>query len=118
MVAVLVGDLAFTCADRLMRTAACGVGEVWDELRIELMMGQYLDVVGASRGSLPTERALRVAQIVPPTRVTRIEPHRLGKCGECALRIVAFAKQDAQIVMGLHEPRIELGRASKACHGA
>jgi geranylgeranyl diphosphate synthase type I len=61
-IAVLVGDLAFTCADRLMRTAGDAVGRVWDELRIELMMGQYLDVVGASRGPLATERALRVAR--------------------------------------------------------
>jgi geranylgeranyl diphosphate synthase type I len=61
-VAVLVGDLAFTCADRLIRSAGWSVGRVWDELRIELMMGQYLDVVGAARGPLPTERALRVAR--------------------------------------------------------
>ncbi len=61
-VAVLIGDLAFACADRLMRAAGRRVGEVWDELRIELMMGQYLDVVGASRGMLATERALRVAR--------------------------------------------------------
>jgi geranylgeranyl diphosphate synthase type I len=61
-VAVLVGDLAFTCADRLIRTAGVGVGKVWDELRVELMMGQYLDVVGASRGPLGVRRALRVAR--------------------------------------------------------
>src|SRR3954449_2106285 len=62
-VAVLVGDLAFACADRLMRTAGRSVGQVWDELRIELMMGQYLDVVGASREPLAPERALLVARL-------------------------------------------------------
>jgi geranylgeranyl diphosphate synthase type I len=61
-VAVLLGDLAFTCADRLVRGAGTDVGAVWDELRIELMMGQYLDVTGASRGSLPTDQALLVAR--------------------------------------------------------
>jgi geranylgeranyl diphosphate synthase type I len=60
--AVLLGDLAFTCADRLVRRAGSDVGAVWDELRIELMMGQYLDVAGCSRGSLPTEQALLVAR--------------------------------------------------------
>jgi geranylgeranyl diphosphate synthase type I len=35
---------------------------VWDELRIELMMGQYLDVKAAARGGAPTERALIVAR--------------------------------------------------------
>ena len=61
-VGVLVGDLAFVCADRLVRAAGAAVGAVWDELRIELMMGQYLDVVGARRGGLPVERALLVAR--------------------------------------------------------
>ena len=59
---MLVGDLAFACADRLVRTAGTAVGAVWDELRTELMMGQYLDVVGACRGGLPVERALLVAR--------------------------------------------------------
>jgi geranylgeranyl diphosphate synthase type I len=61
-VSVLVGDLAFACADRLVRAAGDAVGAVWDELRTELMMGQYLDVVGACRGGLPVERALLVAR--------------------------------------------------------
>ena len=61
-VAVLLGDLAFACADRLVRNAGATVGAVWDELRIELMMGQYLDVAAAARGGAPTERALRVAR--------------------------------------------------------
>jgi geranylgeranyl diphosphate synthase type I len=61
-VAVLLGDLALTCADRLVRHGHPDVGPVWDELRIELMMGQYLDVAGASRGTLPVEQALLVAR--------------------------------------------------------
>jgi geranylgeranyl diphosphate synthase type I len=61
-VAVLLGDLAFACADRLVRGAGATVGAVWDELRIELMMGQYLDVAAAARGGALTERALTVAR--------------------------------------------------------
>jgi geranylgeranyl diphosphate synthase type I len=61
-VAVLLGDLAFACADRLVRGGGAMVGAVWDELRIELMMGQYLDVKAAARGGAPTERALIVAR--------------------------------------------------------
>jgi geranylgeranyl diphosphate synthase type I len=89
-VAVLVGDLAFTCADRLMRTAGCSVGQVWDELRVELMMGQYLDVVGASRGPLATERALRVARYKSGAYTVE-RPLHLGAAHACGPADVSAA---------------------------
>jgi geranylgeranyl diphosphate synthase, type I len=60
--AVLVGDLAFACADRLLKTARGDARQVWDELRLELVMGQYLDVAGAARGSVDRDRARRIAR--------------------------------------------------------
>lgn len=48
-VAILVGDLAFVYADRLLTGAAPEALAVWHELRTELNIGQYLDIVGTAR---------------------------------------------------------------------
>ena len=68
-VAVLVGDLALTCADRLIGglaehqpDAAPAVRRVWDELRTELVMGEYLDVAVAAEGRATPGEALVVAR--------------------------------------------------------
>jgi geranylgeranyl diphosphate synthase type I len=60
--AVLVGDLAHVYADVL--TAAFGPAArlVWDELRIELNIGQYLDVLGTARRDTDPVRAARIAR--------------------------------------------------------
>lgn len=47
-VAVLAGDLAFAYADRLMSSLPPRAREVWDELRTELIVGQYLDIAAAA----------------------------------------------------------------------
>ena len=97
--AVLVGDLALTCADRLLgsvcaagrpgtsETAAAGragtsetaaadaagspvitaevalaVRQVWDDLRTELVMGEFLDVTAAAEGRATPGEALVVAR--------------------------------------------------------
>jgi geranylgeranyl diphosphate synthase type I len=49
--AILVGDFAFVYADRLMATAPDAVFPLYDELRIELCVGQYLDLVGSAHGA-------------------------------------------------------------------
>lgn len=61
-VAILVGDLAHVYADRLLAGAPRRALEVWDELRIELNVGQYLDVLGTVRRGtdLPTARRIAV----------------------------------------------------------
>ena len=46
--AVLAGDLALVYADRLMPRHRRGPGGLWDELRIELTMGQHLDLTSAA----------------------------------------------------------------------
>src|SRR5215207_9721049 len=45
-VAILVGDLTFVYADQLMRDASASAWQIWNELRVELNIGQYLDIVG------------------------------------------------------------------------
>ena len=47
-VAVLVGDLALVYGDRLLAGAPRQAVEVYDEMRLEVNVGQYLDVVGAA----------------------------------------------------------------------
>ena len=61
-VAILVGDLAFVFADRLMNGAPREALRVWDELRIELNIGQYLDIVGSVRGERDVARAERISR--------------------------------------------------------
>jgi geranylgeranyl diphosphate synthase, type I len=57
-VAILVGDLAFVYADQLLQGSPTPVWQVWNELRIELNIGQYLDILGTAR----SERRLASAQ--------------------------------------------------------
>ncbi|MCU1394701.1 MAG: crtE [Ilumatobacteraceae bacterium] len=47
-VAILVGDLTFVYADQLMRGASAAAWVIWNELRVELNIGQYLDIVGSA----------------------------------------------------------------------
>ncbi len=54
--AILVGDFAIVYADVLMRNAPSAAQEVYDELRIELCVGQSLDLMGTAAAN--TERAL------------------------------------------------------------
>ncbi|MDQ3306395.1 MAG: polyprenyl synthetase family protein [Actinomycetota bacterium] len=60
-VAILVGDLAFVYADILIAAAPPAARAVYDELRIELNIGQYLDVVGTVRGQVNLATARRIA---------------------------------------------------------
>jgi len=61
-VAILIGDLAHVYADLLLRDAPRPVLEVWDELRIELNVGQYLDILGTARGDTDPDAARRIAR--------------------------------------------------------
>src|SRR5215472_8452625 len=47
-IAILAGDLALVYADQLMAEAPPSVDEAWAELRSELIIGQYMDVVAAA----------------------------------------------------------------------
>ncbi len=60
-VAILIGDLAEVFADRLMITAPAAAFSVWSELKIEVNIGQYLDVLGAARGGTDLETSRRIA---------------------------------------------------------
>jgi geranylgeranyl diphosphate synthase type I len=62
-VGVLVGDLAFVYADKLLAGAGVPANafDVFTELRIEVNIGQYLDLVGTARGVTGAETARRIS---------------------------------------------------------
>jgi geranylgeranyl diphosphate synthase type I len=60
-VAILVGDLAFVYADMLVASLDPPARAVWDELRVELNIGQFLDVLGSARGVPDVTAARRIA---------------------------------------------------------
>jgi geranylgeranyl diphosphate synthase type I len=75
--AVLIGDLAFAYADRLLSSTPPAARAVWNELRIELTMGQYLDVSGAASGEVDVATARRIA-VYKSGRYTVTRPLHLG----------------------------------------
>jgi geranylgeranyl diphosphate synthase type I len=65
--AILVGDFAFVYADVLFGSAPPAARPIFDELRVELCVGQYLDLHGTAGGSHD------------PVRARRIERYKSGK---------------------------------------
>ncbi len=61
-VAILVGDLAHVCADRLMTEESPVVAAIWDELRLEVNVGQYLDVLAGARGEADEATSRRILE--------------------------------------------------------
>ena len=57
---ILIGDLAFVYADQLMTGVNPMTAKVWNEMRIEVNIGQYLDLLGSAQ----RERDLNKAEIV------------------------------------------------------
>ena len=92
--AVLLGDLALVWSDHLLHTS--GVSDasllsalsVHDEMRIELMAGQYLDVREAGEKSPSVDRSLRIARY-KSGKYTIERPLHLG----AALAITDLAKR-------------------------
>ena len=61
-VAILIGDLAFVYADLLLADAPRAALGVFTELRLEVNVGQYLDLLGTVRGEVGIEQARRICQ--------------------------------------------------------
>ncbi len=81
--AILLGDLALIWADSALMQSGFEPGtlqrasSVWDAMRMEVMCGQYLDVVEQARGGGSVERALRVARF-KSAKYTIERPLHLG----------------------------------------
>ncbi len=61
-VAILVGDLAFVFADQLLADAPPSAWVVWNELRVELNIGQLLDIIGSVRNDRTLAKAERISR--------------------------------------------------------
>jgi geranylgeranyl diphosphate synthase type I len=60
-IAILIGDLAFVYADRLVAGVNPQARQVWDDLRTEINIGQYLDILGTARNGADLETARLIA---------------------------------------------------------
>jgi geranylgeranyl diphosphate synthase type I len=76
-VAILVGDLAFVYADLLLAGAPREAVDVFTELRLEVNIGQYLDLIGTVRGDGTRDAARRIC-IYKSGKYTVERPLHLG----------------------------------------
>jgi geranylgeranyl diphosphate synthase type I len=75
--AILVGDFAFVYADLILGEVPPAARAVFDELRLELCVGQYLDLVGTASGSRDPEQATRIERY-KSSKYTVERPLHLG----------------------------------------
>lgn len=61
-VAILAGDLAFVLSDQLLLGASRSVWSMWNELRVELNVGQFLDILGSVQRDRHLDKAERIAR--------------------------------------------------------
>lgn len=105
--AILLGDLCLIWADQMLDT--CGLPEdalrrgrpVYDTMRVELMAGQYLDLLEQAVGGSSVDRALRVARY-KSAKYTIEKPLHLG---------VALAGGPASLLVSLSGYGVPLGEA-------
>lgn len=76
-VAILVGDLAHTYAEVALGAVGPRTRALWQELQVELVAGQYLDVVRTAAGGADQAQARRIARL-KSGRYTVEQPLRLG----------------------------------------
>jgi geranylgeranyl diphosphate synthase, type I len=75
--AILAGDLAFVLADTLLDPAPARVRRLWHEMRVELVAGQWVDVVAAGSAMRSPDVARWVARY-KSGRYTVERPLQLG----------------------------------------
>ncbi len=59
---ILIGDLAFVYADQLMTGVNSITSKIWNEMRIEVNIGQYLDLLGSAQRERDLAKAERVCR--------------------------------------------------------
>jgi len=105
--AVLLGDLALVWADAMLADSGLPPDAllrglpVWNAMRVEVMCGQYLDVVEQARGGGSVERALRVARY-KAAKYTVERPLHLG---------ASIAGAGGELLDGLSAYGVPLGEA-------
>jgi geranylgeranyl diphosphate synthase, type I len=91
-VAILIGDLAFVYSDQLMATANPTAWQIWNELRVELNVGQVLDILGAVRGVRDVAQAERICRY-KSGKYTIERPLHLGAALAAPARYAELAPQ-------------------------
>jgi geranylgeranyl diphosphate synthase type I len=105
--AILLGDFALIWADEMLNTSGLApealrrAQPVYDEMRTELMSGQYLDLLEQAMGGQSVERAMTVARY-KSAKYTIERPLHLG---------AALAGADEEIVTAYSEYGLPLGEA-------
>ena len=102
-VAILVGDLAFVLADQLLIGAPPEVWTLWNELRIELNAGQYLDLLGSVQSERRLVKAERIARY-KSGKYTIERPLHVGA-------VLAAPARQAELLPGLSRYGLSLGDA-------
>jgi geranylgeranyl diphosphate synthase type I len=102
-VAILVGDLAFVYADQLMQGVPPEVWAVWNELRIELNVGQVLDILGSVRNERRREKTERICRY-KSGKYTIERPLHLGA-------VLAAPHRAAELIPSLSRYGLPLGDA-------
>jgi geranylgeranyl diphosphate synthase type I len=102
-VAILVGDLAFVLADQLLTGASAEVWELWNDLRIELNVGQFLDILGSVQGDRRLDKAERIARY-KSGKYTVERPLHVGA-------VLADPARGRELLVGLSAYGVPLGDA-------
>jgi geranylgeranyl diphosphate synthase type I len=107
-VAVLVGDLALVYGERLLAGAPLAAVEVYDEMRLEVNVGQYLDVLGtADRAGLAGERGVDRARRISRYKTAKYTVERPLHLGAA----LAAPDRFAELAPGLSDFGLPLGEA-------
>ncbi|MBM3674384.1 MAG: polyprenyl synthetase family protein [Actinobacteria bacterium] len=75
--AIIIGDFAFVYADQLMAQAPPVARAVFDDLRLELCVGQYLDLLGTATGGRSAAQAHTI-EVYKSGKYTVERPLHLG----------------------------------------
>ncbi len=76
-VAILLGDISHAYADVLAAAIDGRARSIWNELRVELNIGQYLDISGTAQRSVSADTARRIVQY-KSGRYTIERPMQIG----------------------------------------
>ncbi|WP_160291816.1 polyprenyl synthetase family protein [Acidithrix ferrooxidans] len=76
-IGILIGDLAFVYADMMMEAAPLATRKIYSELRLEVNIGQYLDLIGTAKGRPTVESAQKVS-IYKSGKYTIERPLQIG----------------------------------------
>ena len=87
-VGILAGDLAFVYADIMIEEAPIEVRKIYSELRLEVNIGQYLDLLGTARCE-PTVEMARKINIYKSGKYTIERPMHVGAvlCGKSQVEL-------------------------------